>query len=518
MTNLKMKVQKHVNEITKNKAQAIARIENRIKARDLQLHQEIIDATSFLDIKCGYTERVYCIINDISSPSLCPITKEKLLFDNYFKGYNAKRHSFRNMDLINIECDPLSDEDINFIKNNITEKDINHFNKLHTELYLKIMKHEGLGNAKMVERIYCIQNDIKERPNEVFDDFKNGYFPNSERKEIRDQKVLKYAELVGSTDLKVGFKIKKFIQRNKKNNVNLYDMSSDMEGNEYIICPLLGERLRLISKEYITETIGWTIEEFETKFPQFSPLPYYTSGTKEVRKAALQAVGKDGLTSHARGRAKAKIVNNTPDPTTGLTPNQKIGKSTKAAMSVVGEDGLTGYKRSARQRNITILENGLTVQQNAFLKRYEKENYNQSVSPASQLSKDALTPILQFLNENNIHYYFDKNEYAVTKDLKVYLYDLVIYSLKLCIEYQSNAYHPNPFWSEEKWTTWKQPLPANNNFTADEKYLFDINKAKLLWKERNILMWFVWQDSQENDVEVALEYIKELYKEQNENK
>jgi hypothetical protein len=171
-------------------------------------------------------------------------------------------------------------------------------------------------------------------------------------------------------------------------------------------------------------------------------------------------------------------------------------------MDNVDEYGRNGYTRQAHKRLTTILPNGLTVEENAHLKQKETLITNNigGTGGASKISKKKLKPILDFLMENNIEFYFDETEYGIkdTDTQNYYFYDLTILKYNITIEYQSNAWHSNPTWNEITWNNWCPPRGKKK--TALESLAYDYNKARSLYKFRNIVTYYVWEDTADNDV------------------
>jgi hypothetical protein len=297
-------------------------------------------------------------------------------------------------------------------------------------------------------------------------------------------------------------KIEEFIKRNRKNNADLYQ-DGMVENVDYVYCPISDCRMINMSR-YITETLELTHEEYDALYP--NNVKMAKSLSTRIQKGVQTIDPVTGLTKYELGQQKARATLSTPDEN-GETGYDKKGKKTKAThLSKVNEHGRNGYQQQAYDRVNTVLENGLTVEENAHIKRQEtinKTNVN-GTGGASDLSKKELKPILEYLDANEIQYYFDKTEYAITDcdTGKNYSFDLTISRFKMAIEYQSKAWHSNPAWSDEKWNNWKQPLGVSK--TPEDCLEYDYTKAKSLFKERGYTTYCVWQDSSKEDIEGIL--------------
>ena len=254
-------------------------------------------------------------------------------------------------------------------------------------------------------------------------------------------------------------KLKEFLRRNNKYNAHLYE-DGKVEGVDYLICPESKARLTQISKAYITKTLGMTVEEYDAKYPNIKKCS--DARINNIKAGVNQIDPETGLTKHKIARIKAIDTLKAVDEN-GVSGYQKLGQKTRAThMSKVDEHGRNGYKRQAHARITTVLENGLTVEQNAHIKQKETliRNGKSHAGGASMLSILALKPILSLLKHHNIDFYFDKSEYCIKDEDtgNYYFYDLTNPSLKIAIEYQSNSWHANPFLGEDDWNKWSPPM------------------------------------------------------------
>jgi len=294
-------------------------------------------------------------------------------------------------------------------------------------------------------------------------------------------------------------KLEKFIKRNRRRNKHLYD-NNLTAGVDYIICPFSNERMSMIKSSYIEKVLLMTVNDYDRLYPG-------VRGVSEKRKSnikqGLHSIDQSsGLTKYQVSQLKAKEVLQTIGKD-GLSGYARKGQKTKQThMNNIDEFGRNGYTRQVYNRLTTILPNGLTVEENAHLKQKETLLINNisGTGGASKVSKKKLKPILEFLEKNNIEFYFDKSEYGIkdTDTNNYYFYDLTILKYNIAIEYQSSAWHSNPIWDEIKWNSWCPPRGKKK--TALESLTYDYNKAKSLYKFRNIVTYYVWEDSAENDV------------------
>jgi hypothetical protein len=131
---------------------------------------------------------------------------------------------------------------------------------------------------------------------------------------------------------------------------------------------------------------------------------------------------------------------------------------------------------------------------------------------ASKVSRKVLQPIIDHLLTIGEKFYFDETEYGLRNVHGHFFYDLVVPRMTLCVEYQSACYHPNPFWSQDKWNSWSNIFDAS--IQAIDKLEYDLNKAKHLWTDRGFRTWFVWEDTCLQDVEVIMHYLETTNEEQ----
>jgi hypothetical protein len=283
-----------------------------------------------------------------------------------------------------------------------------------------------------------------------------------------------------------------------------------IEGVDYLICPESNARLLIIRGDYITQVLGLTVEEYTVKYPNVSRR--CQAHSNNIKSGLHSIDSSTGLTKYKIGQIKARAKLKEIDETGKSGYKRKGEKTRQTHLSRIDEFGRHGYQRQVLHRLTTILDNGLTVEQNAHIKQKEKliKNKKSGTGGASEISKKILSPIVQFLVDNEIKFYFDKNEYGLKDptDKNFYFWDLVIPQWSMAIEYQSRAWHANPVLSETNWNNWK--TPRGQIKTAQQVLEYDYKKARSLFKNRKIMTYYVWEASQNKDVEDILCLLKTL--------
>jgi hypothetical protein len=307
-------------------------------------------------------------------------------------------------------------------------------------------------------------------------------------------------------------KLQKFIKRNKRRNSHLY-RDGLVINTDYVVCPVSKQRMTMIKSNYVEKILGMPFSTYMEKYPD---QPLIAKNRIDNIKKGLAGIDPDtGLTKHAAAYKKRQQTMNEIGQD-GKNIYERLGEKTRAThMSRVDENGLNGYQRQAQKRVTTVMENGLTIEQNAHIKQTEtllKRYGKVAPNSGSKESKETLQPIIEVLNELGVKYNYIETEYAVfdSKYNRYYLYDLVCTELSLCIEYQSNAWHPDfhILTDEIKWSAWKYPV--KHKMTADTKMSYDIEKARCLFRTRNIRTFWVYPGNKENDLLCILEYIDEI--------
>ena len=163
-------------------------------------------------------------------------------------------------------------------------------------------------------------------------------------------------------------KIEKFIKRNKRRNNHLWQKDKT-EGIDYVVCPVTGTRLSMIKKNYIEGTLGINYNTFLSLYPT-SKLICDVRKTN-ITKGLLKIDDETGKTIAQLAANKAQVTLSQIDDKTGLTKNQLRINKTKASNKKNIINGRNGWERTIYNRQTTILENGLTLEQNAHLKSIE---------------------------------------------------------------------------------------------------------------------------------------------------
>jgi hypothetical protein len=390
------------------------------------------------------------------------------------------------------------------------------------------------GKVKFNERVYCIVNNVTARPHNYtgvpsnFSNLFQGYIvisapkpkppkePTPQEKYaagVADRTKVYFDRLGIAFDLnrakRIDWHVRHWLSGHGK---QLYN-DNMVEGTDYFVCPITGIRKSEFREAYYTKLLGLTREQF----CEMSGLSDLTApGRKQRVSAGVNAIDPEtGKRKCEIGQERARETLSAVDPETGLTGYQKKGQKTRAThMANVDEYNRNGFKQAADARNTTIAPNGSTVQANALKKRTATmiERYGTDrVTGASNKSKLALAPILDFLNDSQIEYWFDTKEYRVvdpaTNDK--YFCDLAIRSLGVVIEYQSITYHPDPRLTETEWLNWKTPWPEQN-YTAEVKLLYDYRKARIVYEQTGMRTWFVWEKTSASDVEDILCMLKTM--------
>lgn len=98
-------------------------------------------------------------------------------------------------------------------------------------------------------------------------------------------------------------KMKEFKRRNRKVNATFYENESLVDGVDYVSCPVSGERMSSISKAYITRTLGMSVDEYDTKYPNTKKCS--DARIKNISTGMNKIDPETGLTKHKIARIKA---------------------------------------------------------------------------------------------------------------------------------------------------------------------------------------------------------------------
>ncbi len=299
-------------------------------------------------------------------------------------------------------------------------------------------------------------------------------------------------------------KIKEFIRRNRKRNSHLYN-DDLICGKDYVVCPESGERLSMIKRNYVENVLKMEWEHYIEKHKNIKLI--CDVRIINIKQGLTRIDVETGYSKHKLSSEKSKITRLKVDDN-GLTPNDIIGIKTKQAhMAKIDANGHNGYKRIANNRNSTICDNGLSVQQNGLIKRAKTRisSGNTNNYGASKLSKKILRPLLQFLDNNNIRYFFDHNEFGLMYKNSYFLYDLVIPDFKLAVEFQGAKFHPGPELSKEELKDWVQMFSRK---TAVEIIDRDQLKADALYEKRGFVTFYVYEKCHNIDLQRIIKYIE----------
>lgn len=369
-------------------------------------------------------------------------------------------------------------------------------------------------NCTFNERVFWILNDVTSvpidgygKPATFLNLFKGYRLCTTHARSIARRKEVAAANLTKLPRTRLT-KREQFVRRNQRTNHALYAPHC-IEGPDYVICPVTGERMAMITKKHITHVLEMTQQEFADRFPH--QLMHSNRRRINIQNALKFTDPVTGLTKHQQSVNASKVSSRVPDDT-GTTPIQRRVAKTKAThLSRIDELGRNGYQRQAHVRKTTVLPNGLTVEQNAHIKQ-KQTCIDKGVSinrGASAQSKRVLAPILDWLDLLGIPYYFDNNEFGLRDSVtgNYYFYDLVIRKFNIAIEYQSHAFHANPQLSNDDWINWtpaKGPNLPVGVLPADYRLTYDYTKARSLYQHRGFHMFYVWEASEQQDVERIL--------------
>jgi hypothetical protein len=392
-----------------------------------------------------------------------------------------------------------------------------HAPELHEQVLRATSFVDYKKKVKFNERVFCVMNDITEPVIDMFGaparfiNLFKGYSlkeHTAEEYRIRQEREILDAQ---KPPRKTGRMSKQeaHVRRHMKVNPELYLPTAQVD-IDYVECPHTRTRMLSITSAYVTKVLDMTVAEYDALYPGARKS---SSRLKQSISRGVQAIdATTGKTKYQKGQEKARQTLSKIDPTTGMTGYKAKGAKTRAGhMANIDEHGRNGFQQQAHQRVTTLCDNGLTVEQNAHIRRLETlRTQEKSNTRASMASRKAFVPLLEFLENNDIRYCFDTNEYAVmSPDKQYYFYDLTVPSLKVAFEYQSNAYHAYPWMNDEEWRTW---LPVRGNRrTPEEVHEYDVKKARVLFEERGYVTFHVWENTVENDVTEALCLLKTLY-------
>jgi len=142
-------------------------------------------------------------------------------------------------------------------------------------------------------------------------------------------------------------------------------------------------------------------------------------------------------------------------------------------------------------------------------------NYRLNLSgwhSASKQSMAILQPIIDLCRNIGADCYYGadgSHEWILRHVKKAFLYDLTIPLFSIIVEFNGEAWHPNPSWNKNKWDAWKHP---HTKETADERHLKDNLKIQAAvsagWD-----LYVIWDSSP--DITQILEKIETKAQKQN---
>lgn len=151
-------------------------------------------------------------------------------------------------------------------------------------------------------------------------------------------------------------KLAAFIKRNRKRNRHLYNPEM-VQGKDYVVCPISGERLVMIKNNYISQILGMRPDEY----PDVKRV--CDRRIDNIRQGLHQIDAETGLTKYEQGQIKARQTLSRLDQN-GLSGYAKKGQKTRSThMGKIDDHGRNGYARLAAKAiikgNLTKAEKGI---------------------------------------------------------------------------------------------------------------------------------------------------------------
>lgn len=382
------------------------------------------------------------------------------------------------------------------------------------------------------ERVYCIVNDITAQPLDMFGNparfinISKGYSYkldtaiNQLKRDIADIKRrraqltktmcnhLKQMSPEVADYQRRQKKIQKFKQLNRKRNGHLYQPSMT-QGFDYVECPATQERMSMIKSLYIKRVLELTVDEYDALYPGARK----SCAARSVNiKQGLHAIdAESGLTKYELGQEKARKKLADVDEN-GISGYQHKGQKTRAShMANVDENGRNGYQQLAHYRKTTLTEDGLTIEAAAHIKQVKAciANNGTLFPNYGSVQSQRLREITKIFDKHSLKYYYQDTEYVIFDSMnnKHYFYDLTCPALNLVIEFQGSGWHTNPFTTTlAEWAAASNPTQSK---TAQEQHDYDYAKARAIYNERGYVVFFVYHDTVDNDLEVLKEFIND---------
>ena len=163
-------------------------------------------------------------------------------------------------------------------------------------------------------------------------------------------------------------KIQIFVKRNQKRNAHLY-VDGSVEGQDYVSCPVSGERLSMIKNNYIINVLEMKVEDY----PRVQRI--CNKRVENIKSGLQQVDSNSGLTRYELGQTKARNILKQVDES-GQSGYDRKGKKTRAThLSRIDEFGRNGYSRLASKAiikgNQTKAKKGLISLNRSEFKRYK---------------------------------------------------------------------------------------------------------------------------------------------------
>lgn len=154
----------------------------------------------------------------------------------------------------------------------------------------------------------------------------------------------------------MNIKLIEFIKRNKKRNQQLY-ANRLIEGYDYVVCPISGERLSMIKNNYITKILSMKVEDY----PKVQRI--CKKRIENIQIGLRKIDPMTGLTRYETGQIKAREILKQIDDA-GYSGYKKKGQKTRTThMSKIDNFGRNGYSQLATKAiingNITKAKKGL---------------------------------------------------------------------------------------------------------------------------------------------------------------
>ena len=145
-------------------------------------------------------------------------------------------------------------------------------------------------------------------------------------------------------------------------------------------------------------------------------------------------------------------------------------------------------KRQAYTNNLEYFiekygnEKGILKFNNAYQKRY------------SNISQIVFNKLDEYFKEYKTYYATKNHEYVLACKNKTIFLDYFIKDLKVCVEFNGDAFHANPkiFKKDD------HPHPFDKSITSNDIWNNDKNKIDLINKEHNISTIIIWESDVEN--------------------